>query len=409
MLGQRPSHATKLNAIHIFDMIKKEWTIVENPGGVGPTPRCLSAYCVVGYKIYVFGGYQPSDTAAHAVFNGMYIFDTETLTWTHLETNGICPDPRAGCGMWYYKEKLYLFGGSQGKQVYFGDVYSYCIETNEWRIVETKGKRGNGDFSNAVDNSNGNENSGSRPLRMCCFSCNVFENMVYIFGGLTANEEYENQSTSNVMYILDMETLKWNRPSYASGNSVVPPPRCSHTCQTLWPVLILAGGGNTVTKSDFDQHVYMYHLVENKWYRLTDYFFGSHFPKLIGLSSAYCIQTKEIFFIGGKDPEDNLKYCMYCIDCQAEKLIKEKVFSSSVAPYSRKSLPHKQDVQKKDTLSVNTETRGRSISLLHRKHLELNNEDSDCGEDSPLEESPQNIKQSRRKTLESISKFFKIN
>ncbi len=78
-------------------MVTKKWTEIENPGGKGPSSRALASHCVIGSKIYVFGGYsQASPASNHTVYNGMYVFDTETLTWAHIETNGLCPDPRAG-------------------------------------------------------------------------------------------------------------------------------------------------------------------------------------------------------------------------------------------------------------------------------------------------------------------------
>ena len=44
--------------------------------------------------------------------------------------------------MWYYKGSIYLYGGCQGKQVYFSGLYSYNIENNQWKVVETKGNIG---------------------------------------------------------------------------------------------------------------------------------------------------------------------------------------------------------------------------------------------------------------------------
>ncbi|KAL9644853.1 hypothetical protein ABK040_005333 [Willaertia magna] len=326
LLGMKPMGRSHLD-VYVFNMTTKIWEKIE-PLGTPPSPRCLCGSVVVDKKIYIFGGYQVHLHTQHTVFNGLFVFDTETNEWSHIETNGICPDPRAGMAMFYYKEKIYIYGGSQGKQILFGDLYQYDIQKNEWRVIETRGRRGTGNFSNAFDNDNGDEeNSGNRPLFICCHSANVINNMLYVFGGLTSNAEYQNVCPSNVMYILNLDTFKWKRDHYSKDNHIIPNPRCCHSMIALDPCLIMAGGGNIITKTDYDSHIYMFHCLEKRWYRLTDYFFGSHLPKVVGSSISFNKETNELFFFGGKDSDGILGQHFYSVNCNDVKLLKEKVYA----------------------------------------------------------------------------------
>ncbi|KAG2388875.1 hypothetical protein C9374_000314 [Naegleria lovaniensis] len=349
LLGQRNSKANP-NSVFIFDLINQNWTCLEHPKGNAPTPRSMAASCVVGKKIYVFGGYSSSPTNSenpshvhhhdhsspptHVVYNGLYYFDTETNEWIHIENNpnGLWPDPRAGAQMWYYNGKLYLVGGCQGRSLYFSTLYEYTIESNTWKIIETTCaecsdymEESSRHFNAVVHDSNQNECHIQKPERFCCFSANLIENEVFVFGGLFANEEMEHHQPSNMLFVLDMDTMEWRRPRMASENTFVPRARASHTmCPIGSCNLILTGGCDVVHNSDYDPHVYMLNVKEMKWYSLTEFFFGSHMPKLVGLSSVYCQETKQVFYLGGKTFDDMLSdHHFYRIDTTLVKLIHE--------------------------------------------------------------------------------------
>nr|CAG4708016.1 unnamed protein product [Naegleria fowleri] len=410
LLGQRAS-SSKPNAVYIFDMVKKEWQEIENPKGAGPTPRAMPASCVVGNKIYVFGGYsQATPVANHTVYNGMYSFDIETNTWTHIECNGLCPDPRAGAQMWQYKGKIYLVGGCQGRQLYFTSLYEYNIEENIWKTVETKGYVSlSSEFNTIVNSSNQNESKTQCPERFCCFSASAIENLVYIFGGLFAREEMDKHTASNAMFVLDMETLEWVKPVFADDNNIVPGARASHTMTTVGPNLILVGGCNVVNNTDYDQHVYLFNILERKWYRLTDFFFGSHMPKLVGLASAYCKETKEIFYLGGKGSDDVLKNHFYLIDTKLVKQINDYSFepstSESINRAHRKSIRALEDIKTKDKTAFNSYgTRDKRSKSSAVAYSPLPQQDTD-EDDSGLLNG--DIKTNRRRTVGSITKLFR--
>jgi N-acetylneuraminic acid mutarotase len=81
------------NTVFILDLNTYCWKEVE-PKGKPPSPRCLASAVAVHHKIYMFGGYQIAKQGTHKCFNGMYVYDTETDTWDHLQTTGQSPDPR---------------------------------------------------------------------------------------------------------------------------------------------------------------------------------------------------------------------------------------------------------------------------------------------------------------------------
>ena len=316
--------------------------------------------------------------------------------------------------MWHYKGNIYLYGGCQGKQVYFSGLYAYNIASNQWMVVETKGNVDMRKYVTIVDKTNQNETHNQVPNRLCCFTCNVVQNLVYIFGGLTADEENERQSATNALYVLDMDSMEWSRPLLSKDNTVVPSARASH-CTTLAKdsAIILAGGSNILRNNDFDSHIYMYQILERKWYRITDLFFGSHLPKLVGMSAVYCEETGEVFFLGGKDSDDTLKFHFYSVNVKSIKELKTyDVSPEEIKMVHRKSIRDIADFKKMEIVSdTSRNTRDkRSVSAAEAlysplKHSELIDEDD--YDESSLDEVIK--KKNRRRTIDSLSKFFNLN
>lgn len=102
-------------------------------------------------------------------FNGLFRFDTTTGAWESISTRGDVPSPRAGCGMTSYDGRLYIFGGSQGSDVFFNDLFELDTSTMVWRRLAS------------IDTFT--------PSVRCGCSLNAVNGSLYVFGGWTFDEE----------------------------------------------------------------------------------------------------------------------------------------------------------------------------------------------------------------------------
>lgn len=333
-------------------MTKEKWEMIRSVGK-SPSPRCLSSCCAVGNKIYVFGGYQVHTDGPHTVFNGMYIFDTDEQKWEHLECSGLSPDPRAATCMVHYKDHLWIFGGSQGKQIFFGDLFKFDLKKNEWTSQETFGSR-------------------DKPQRLCCHSGVLVSNRLYIFGGLTADEDYKSQRVSNDLYSIDLDMFTW-RKELQSGS--IPHARCCHSSIAIQNLIFVAGGGDLLSRSKYDNHVYMCNTAQgNKWTRLTSYF-GNYMPKAVGLISAYDEVHHKILFFGGKGQDGEMLSGLYELPLNKNTEImyeirnqelQEKKFQKLFKDISKNKKQAKDDamLQERDKLEIRSKhlrTRSNSI------------------------------------------------
>lgn len=91
LFGGRDEFGNASNNIYQYNIKKQEWTLIK-PKGNPPSPRYShSAINVDSQYLYIFGG-----TNGKEYFNDLYIFCTETNTWSHLRPNGTGPSDRAG-------------------------------------------------------------------------------------------------------------------------------------------------------------------------------------------------------------------------------------------------------------------------------------------------------------------------
>lgn len=282
LLGMKPNGKNHTD-VHIYNIETGRWTRVKSTGKV-PSPRCLSTCCAVGHQIYVFGGYQVHTDGPHTVFNGMYVYDTLEQQWHHLECSGESPDPRAASCMVHYRNQLWIFGGSQGKQVFFGDLFRFDIDRRQWSMQETFGAR-------------------DRPARLCCHTGVLVQNRLYVFGGLTASESYKDQHVIGELYSVDLDMFTW-RHEIQTG--YVPHARCCHVSFAVHHMIFVASGGDLLSRSRYDQHVYVCNTAQsNKWTKLTSYF-GNYMPKAVGMICGYDTEHHRLVFFGGKNQDNEM-------------------------------------------------------------------------------------------------------
>lgn len=171
------------NEIHILDTKDWRWSRPEVTGR-SPSPRDKHSACLLGDKLYIFGGFGPivegdksdccddedsegseadedekssynggsSDeeddpSMSFTWFNDLHVLDIRTMQWEALKTLGTSPTPRAAHAAFVLRTKEEKTGDLNDKMVIFGGrdlsgrqngLFSLDIKTCEWRKELTK-------------------------------------------------------------------------------------------------------------------------------------------------------------------------------------------------------------------------------------------------------------------------------
>lgn len=108
-----------LNDLEVYDPIRDTWIRKRSL----PSPRAGAVGIGINNYIYVFGGYDFSDS----YLDELLIYDIERDTWQLL---GRMPRPRARVSIGYYDSIIHIIGGD-----YYGPSsrhYGYDLRNNQW-------------------------------------------------------------------------------------------------------------------------------------------------------------------------------------------------------------------------------------------------------------------------------------
>lgn len=94
------------NELWTLDLTTLEWA---QPDTTGPAPCPRSAHTAVQYRnrhIVIFGG-----GSVATCYDDLFVFDTQTLTWSKPEVEGPVPTPRAGHAAAVLGQVMLVVGG----------------------------------------------------------------------------------------------------------------------------------------------------------------------------------------------------------------------------------------------------------------------------------------------------------
>ncbi|XP_077507339.1 kelch domain-containing protein 3-like [Amblyomma americanum] len=178
LYGGWPLYGPSLPQIHFLDLETMQWHSVPTNGEL-PESRSYHSATAIGERMYVWGGC--NQVSAGGVYARSLVFlDTSTLTWVLPRVHGRPPQGREDHSTFVYNGELYIFGGvdvDQGR--YFRTIHKYSPEKSCWSVLTPK-----------------RSGPSARRFPGCC----VIEDRVFIFGGrgLESNARVEQQVESAI-------------------------------------------------------------------------------------------------------------------------------------------------------------------------------------------------------------------
>lgn len=87
-------------------------------------------------QLIIFGGFFGAKIGLHS--NYLFSYQFQTNQWTKLfpqnETDLYAPAPRDGCGMDLFGDRLFVFGGSNGRER-FNDLWQFDFIQEKWIFI----------------------------------------------------------------------------------------------------------------------------------------------------------------------------------------------------------------------------------------------------------------------------------
>lgn len=202
------------DSLYLLNTTSLKWTVA-NPKGRRPTGRYGHTISTIGSVLYVFGG--QLDDNFH---NDLVSFDLTTLQspdscWNFIKPNSPSPPARTNHTVVSFQDKLYLFGGTDGK-LWYSDTWVYNPVDNTWTALEC---------------------AGFIPAPCEGHSATIVGDTMYIFGGRSS--EGKDLGTLSALKI---PARKWfSFQNMGPG----PSPRSGHTMTAFANDKILVMGGES--------------------------------------------------------------------------------------------------------------------------------------------------------------------
>ncbi len=193
------NEAGPLAEIWIYNLSRSIWS--EIMGGYlnrGPLPRVDFDTCIMGNKIYLFGGME-SDGQQALIYNDLWCFDLGSRSWTRLEEEAPVSERMGHVCVALDDDHMIVHGGEcLGKS--FNDTWLYTASSSAWQRVH--------------DNINLDPVTMNVPCaRSSHVACNIPNvNKVALFGGCTLVDG--EPSHMNDFWLLDTSPGFLNVPAW---------------------------------------------------------------------------------------------------------------------------------------------------------------------------------------------------
>jgi N-acetylneuraminic acid mutarotase len=256
----------------------------------------------------MFGGYC---RGAETYYDTLYMFESETLTWSKIEPKGIPPERRCGHSASVVDGKIWIFGGrvktkktgfwdsERAGVVYKNDLHCYDPVTNEWYRYEPR---------------------GIGPSGRSLHTATVVGRKIYIFGGANSSGNRNDTSGFCDLYELDIDTLCWTE---CETHNTPPTPCYGHSATYIGDdrILYFGGKGYQVLNS-----IHVLHLKTLEWRQYA--YAGNTLVPRWGHSAS--LHDSRILIYGGRaahgyyNTMDFIDTAKHLIELKPEEQVKEK-------------------------------------------------------------------------------------
>ncbi|XP_077496555.1 kelch domain-containing protein 3-like [Amblyomma americanum] len=256
--------------VYVFDPASHRWDVLQTESAPDSGPVYFLGHSVVAYGhcAYVWG-----KSNIRPWVNGVYRFDTRTLTWSRPEECGQMPRPHTGHSACVLGQRMYVFAGFSMDSPHH--VFFLDLQTMKWHRVAT---------------------SGEAPAQRCFHTATAIGTRMYVWGGQVNGAE-DNDCYDNRLYYLETTTSVWVRPQV---RGVRPVGRKHHAALVYDGELYICGGYSGRLGTCFaDMH--KYDLEKSCWTEVK--------PSGLGPSARYshgcCALGQRVFVFGGHGPPPN--------------------------------------------------------------------------------------------------------
>eukprot|EP01087_Luapelamoeba_hula_P012979 TRINITY_DN3675_c0_g1_i1.p1 TRINITY_DN3675_c0_g1~~TRINITY_DN3675_c0_g1_i1.p1 ORF type:complete len:407 (+),score=53.82 TRINITY_DN3675_c0_g1_i1:23-1222(+) len=291
--------------------------------GAAPIGRSSHSVCVVGHRVYVYGG---EDVPRHAFDSRVHTFNLIDDCWElpiGKEEVGTPHPPQARLAhtMVAVGSTLWMVGGRNNEREDLNEVYSYDTTSHMWTLHTTTG---------AV-----------LPIVSYHSSTAVGE-CVYVFGGCSGHDRL------NELYQLDTRTLIWTQLPVAEGSSRPCPRGGPGLCAIGDTIYAYAGYSG---KHELDD-LWGYSLKTNTWERMLPQGPSSVIPPARSVHCVAAVGNYIVTFGGESSPSARGH------EGAGQYLNDAWCFNITTLQWTRIQPPHRSPRSTTDLISSNT-----SISL----------------------------------------------
>lgn len=170
------------------------WELVQPPTG-GPQRRAGHSAVVYKERLYIFGG---TDGQIH--YNDTWCLDFATMTWSELKCVGYIPMPREGHSACMIDDIMYIFGGRGADGKDLGDLASFKISSHRWFMFA---------------------HMGPAPFGRSGHTMVSVQNRILVVGGEAFSGDAQDEPTG--LHVLDTSKIKYPVKTERSGGSAPKP------------------------------------------------------------------------------------------------------------------------------------------------------------------------------------------
>ncbi|EKM49887.1 uncharacterized protein PHACADRAFT_214403 [Phanerochaete carnosa HHB-10118-sp] len=232
---------TTRNDLYLFSTQDLSSTLVQTRGEI-PSPRVGHASAIVGSVLFVWGGDTKTNDSTKSTDkqdDGLYLLNLVSREWTRVNVYGPAPIGRYGHAVAMVGSKFFMFGGQVDGE-FLNDLWAFDLHSLRTKAVWKKVELAEG---------------SPRPAQRTGHICVPYGEKIVLFGGTDYQFHY------NDTWIFDISTRTW---SELTCIGFIPSPREGHAAAIVDDDVYIFGGRGVDGKDLGDLQAFK--LSNQRWY-----------------------------------------------------------------------------------------------------------------------------------------------